>query len=476
MASNGSNDQSVPRGEAGDVTLERDGTMFQHGAISATERTGPRTRSQSGITTQPPARLTEEPSAPTTPRRNQRPIGRPSNDANAALASIRQIINNLPEADRTTLLNDLNADHAQTSNATTSNPSTSTTPTTNNVDTPIPYVKLNAGNYGLYNIDFTKFDRDEYTSAKLKNKIVTNGIKNLPKPPTLHSTDAEDDLISFLIWYRTLEASLREIGLATFVFDKEYKERTANDLEKAENSFVGGFLRPMFAEANKTIGYMSNTSTYFQAVLDQYLPYQTNPITKKLVENIDISYTCAPRAIVSTFEAIQTLSQIKKHTPFPEKTYIAEVMDKAHENFDTSFNHDYAKYTDNPSTYDIDKITKVITRHIANSSKKAKLNAPIFHSAHKTHSTFNIQGEQHPSKKRRRNNHHNDRYNDKQRRYPDRQNKGRNESNLDDHNQDSYHNGATKSNYSNHIQGTNFIRPHNKIFSPPEEGISPIFP
>ena len=29
MSSNGSNDQSVPRGEAGDVTLERDGTMFQ---------------------------------------------------------------------------------------------------------------------------------------------------------------------------------------------------------------------------------------------------------------------------------------------------------------------------------------------------------------------------------------------------------------------------------------------------------------
>ena len=29
MSSNGSTDQSVPRGEAGDVTLERDGTEFQ---------------------------------------------------------------------------------------------------------------------------------------------------------------------------------------------------------------------------------------------------------------------------------------------------------------------------------------------------------------------------------------------------------------------------------------------------------------
>lgn len=479
MSSNSANDQSVPRDVAGDVTLEREGTMFQRGAISL-EGTGPKTRSQTGIPTQLPAGVTGEPPAPTNVRRNQRARCTSCTNDAMDLDDIRELIANLPSADRATILNDLKADQSLTASTTAS--------ATSSIATPIPYVDINASNYESYNIDFTKFDRQEYMRAKLNDKFIDRGIENIPKAPTLHFRDAENDPVRFLTWCGILETSLRDLGLATFVFDKFFNENTANPLEEAENSLVGGVLRPLFEDSNGTIGYISNASVYFQAVLEQYSPYMADLTIKTMVDNLDISYTCSPTTIVSTFEAIQTLQRIKKRAPMSEQSYLIEVMLKARENFAYTFDIPFNDWTDNDSTYDIYKVMKLIADHIEFSSDSTKQSVLTFRSAHETCSTCNVQREQSytqsgrrdnqsfQSQKRQHNNQKNRRFKDKQQRYTARQNQRRNRKNAGNHNRKTNYSNTTKSNQNRNLPGTHFMPPQNKKFFPPKEGISPVFP
>lgn len=462
MSSNSTNDQSVPRGVAGDVTLEREGTMFQRGAISV-EGTGPKTRSQTGIPTLLPAGVTGEPPAPTNVRRNQRARCTSCTNDAMDLDDIRELIANLPSADRATILNDLKADQSLTSSTTAS--------TTNSISTPIPYVDINVSNYESYNIDFTKFDLVEYMRAKLNDKLITGSMEFVPKPPVLHSKDAENDPVSFLTWYRILEASLRRLGLATFVFDKFFDENNANPLEEAENSLVGDLLRPLFEDSNGLIGYISNTSRYFQVVLGQYLRPGTDSIIQRMIDNLEISYYHTPRSIVSTFEAIQTLCRIKLCTPLPESIYLTVVMLKARKIFANSFDIPFNDWTDNRSTYDVYKVMELIADHIELSSDRAKQSVLPFRPAHETCSACNVQCEQSytqsgrrdnqsfQSQKKQHNNQKNRRFKDKQKRYPARQNQRRNRKNAGNHNRKTNYSNTTKSNQNRNLPGTHFMPP-----------------
>ncbi|GMM55781.1 hypothetical protein DAKH74_023980 [Maudiozyma humilis] len=370
-------------GSAGDVTDTQRETNVLHGAISV-ERTGPQTRSRSGITPRPPVRLEESTSNSSTsgrqrgrPRRSATSTSTPANPStNSTTQDAAPVFPTItaPAMPTTGLsLNNVEFQQFVTSTITAvmaglptqnSNDPANPTPSISSVGTlisKIPYDLLNASNYKSFDFDMDQFNPSVWRDVKFKQKRLTESIKTLPHPPAYKTDMAMSDIIRFLGWHRTFEQAIRNLGFHTFLFEQTFSDSPRNELEKAESDFVYyTILLPLFRNLSNRMPTFDDASACFSAIMKEYIKGDPLQLAMQMALQVDVSFTCTTSYIATTYSTIQTLMKLFKRRDFSESFYEDLVMTKAKANFGHQFAHHYRSWSKNPSKYSIGKLTDMI--------------------------------------------------------------------------------------------------------------------